>query len=136
MYWANSRTLLSKPNRNRQMQRILHWWNWTLTENPFSWTKTTLFHQLWRSRPKMDSLSLMKDEGSSENSKVWKIFCVEIKNFKALNLGRKLQRGNQNKLQNAPQPFLGYNPLIIVSSNVMYMRDFVLWIARQSSTCL
>ena len=35
-----------------------------------------------RSRPKADSLSLMKDQGSSENSEVWKNIYVEIKSFK------------------------------------------------------
>ena len=37
--------------------------------------------------------------------------------------------GNGNKLQNAPQLCLGYSPptsAIIVSPNIMYMRDFVL----------
>ena len=34
-----------------------------------------------RSQPETDSLSLMKDEGSSENFEVWKIFCVEIKSI-------------------------------------------------------
>ena len=33
-------------------------------------------------RPEMDSFSLMKDEESSENSKVQKIFCDEIKSHK------------------------------------------------------
>ena len=45
----------------------------------------------------------------------------------------KITIGNGNKLQNAPQLCLGYSSLtsaIIVSPNVMYMRDFVLWIAR------
>ena len=59
-----------------------------------------------------------------------------------LDLGRKLQRGNRNTLQNAPQLCLGYSPLtsaitraIIVSPNIMNMRDFVLWIARRRNTC-
>ena len=54
-------------------------------------------------------------------------------------LGRKLQRGNRNKLQNASQLCLGYSPLtsaIMVSPNIMNMRDFVLWIARRRITCL
>ena len=54
-------------------------------------------------------------------------------------LGRKLQRGNRNKLQNARQLCLGYSPLtsaIIVSPNMMYKRDFVSWIAHRRSTCL
>ena len=39
-----------------------------------------------RSQPEIDSLILMKDEGSSENSEVWKKFCVEIKSFKLCNM--------------------------------------------------
>ena len=35
-----------------------------------------------RSRPEIVSLWLMKDNGLSENSEVWKIFCVEIKSYK------------------------------------------------------
>ena len=34
------------------------------------------------SRPEVVSPSLMKDEGSSENSKIWKIFCFETTSFK------------------------------------------------------
>ena len=48
-----------------------------------------------------------------------------LKNVRA---GNKITTGNRNKLQNAPQPCLGYSPLtsaIIVSPNIMYMRDFV-----------
>ena len=49
--------------------------------------------------------------------------------FSSIYLGRKLQRGNQNKLQNAPQLCLGYSSLtsaIKILPNIMYMRDFVL----------
>ena len=46
---------------------------------------TNIFRSLFSgqvSRPEIVSLSLMKDKGSSENSEVWKIFCVEGKSFK------------------------------------------------------
>ena len=52
--------------------------------------------------------------------------------------GNEITTGNGNKLQNAPQLCLGCSltSAIIVSPNIMYMRDFVLWIARRRSTCL
>ena len=44
------------------------------TQNIFRISEFSVFHQ-GESRPETDSLSLMKDEGSSENSEVW-IGCV------------------------------------------------------------
>ena len=53
--------------------------------------------------------------------------------------GNKITTGNGNKLQTAPELCFNYSPLtspIIVSPNIMYMRDFVLRLARWRSTCL
>ena len=62
-----------------------------------------------------------------------KLFEIEIASLIEIIImiipGNKITTGNGNKLQNAPQLCLGYSPLasaIIVSPNIMYMRDFVL----------
>ena len=52
------------------------------TGTNFQEATSLFFGQMYqRSRPEIDSLSLMKDKGSSENLEVWKIFCVEIKSI-------------------------------------------------------